>query len=316
MTGIIKRKIKTAMKLVIQNPQQLVVILSSYGLFRWLPDDVHLKLVYRAEMGKKLNLEMPILFSEKLQWLKLHDRKYIYTKLVDKFAIRHVIEEKFGKSILIPLIGVYNSPSEIPWDALPEKFVIKCTHGSGCNLVCKDISQLNILLAEKQLLSWMNKNWYQFGREWPYKNVPPRIIIEKYMTDNVYTTDLTDFKFYCFEGKPHYCQVISGRHMKNGHSSYYIDFYDMKWHHLPFTGMNAPRHPYPPAPQLQKKPSSFNEMFRIAQEMAKDIHFVRVDFYEIESKPYFGEFTLYPLSGFGEFEPKVWNHRMGCLIKI
>lgn len=314
--NVILQKLKTGITLIFKQPQALVIALGQYGLFNFLPDDAMLRLVYRAEMHNKLDLKAPILFSEKLQWLKLYDRNARYTQMVDKYSVRKVIAEKYGDENLIPLIGVYEKVDDIAWEALPERFVMKCTHGSGCNIVCKDKKTLCEKSTREQLKIWIRKNWFYFGREWPYREVTPRIIIEQYMTDSVKENDLTDYKFYCFEGKPLYCQVIGDRHIQGEKTVYSIDFYDRDWQHMPFTGMNPPGHPYPHAQLSRSKPKSYEKMIDIAQDLAQGTHFVRIDFYEIEGKPKFGEFTLYPLSGLGELEPREWNQKLGDLIQL
>lgn len=313
MLELLTRKAKTAVKLVFRQPRQLVVALGQYGIFNWLPDRACLKLVYWAEMGERLDLDRPKIFSQKLQWLKIHDRQERYPQMVDKYAVREWMREKYGEEYLIPLLGTYNHPEEIEWENLPDQFVIKCTHGSGCNLVCKNKTSFDKSFACVQIKAWMKKNWFYFGREWPYKNVRPRIIIERFVSDGEDASELTDYKFYCFEGEPVYCQVIGGRQVKNDKAVYYIDFYDRNWTRMPFSGMkrNSPH-----APEERKKPKSHEVMLRVARELAEGTHFVRIDFYEIDGQPKFGEFTLYPLSGFGEFEPEEWNQTLGDLIKL
>ena len=167
----------------------------------------------------------------KLQWLKLYDRQENYPLFVDKYAVRSYIRETIGEDYLIPLISVYNTVDEIDWCRLPNQFVLKCTHGSTCNIICSDKSKLNINDAKKRLEKWMNKNWFWYGREWPYKEVTPKIICESFLSERE-NQSLTDYKFYCFNGKPLYCQVIRGR---GGAET--IDFYDTDWKHLPFNGL-------------------------------------------------------------------------------
>lgn len=313
MPGLLARKVKTAFKMIFTQPRQLVVALGQYGAFSWLTDRACLKLVFWAEMGERLDLSRPKTFSQKLQWLKIHDHQERYRQMVDKYAVRGLIQKKYGEEYLIPLLAVYDSPEEIEWESLPEKFVIKCTHGSGCNLVCNGKASFDTRFACAQIKAWMKKNWFHFGREWAYKSVRPRIIIEQFVSDGEHATDLTDYKLYCFEGKPMYCQVIAGRRIRNDKAVYDIDFYDQNWIHMPFSGMkrNSPH-----AAEPHARPKSYEAMLRIARELAQDTHFVRVDFYEIEGQPKFGEFTLYPLSGFGAFEPEEWNKRLGDLIKL
>src|SRR5690554_2911549 len=164
---------------LVKKPRKIIKVLGDKGLLNWIPDKHYLKLVYWGETGKKLNIKDPKTFNEKLQWLKLHDRKPEYSIYVDKYAVRSYIAKTIGKKYLIPLIVVYDSVEEIDWASLPDKFVLKCTHGSGSNIICPDKNKLDMEEAKKKLQKWMNKNWYWFGREWPYKKVKPRIICEE-----------------------------------------------------------------------------------------------------------------------------------------
>lgn len=289
-----------------------------YGLTNWIPDELFLKYRYRQCIGKKLDLKNPTTYNEKLQWLKLYDRKQEYSIYVDKYEVRDFIKTKIGDEYLIPLISVYDSVDEIEWDELPNKFVLKCTHGSGCNIICKDKSLLDINNVKKQLKIWMHTNYFFSGREWPYKNVKPRIICEKYMVDDKEEilngskiTSLTDYKFYCFNGKPEYCQVIRDRSTVETK-----DFYDINWNLMDFTGLHAPNKPFPHSKQLHKKPAKYDHMVNIAKKLSQKCPFVRVDLYYIQGKVYFGELTFYPFSGFGVFDPPEWNIKIGNLIKL
>ena len=316
MSSILFRKIKTGFKMVFKNPSGLIVAFGRNGHLKGMSDRTFLKLAYREKKKKKLNLDNPQTLPEILQWLKLNDRKEIYPRLIDKHTARDIIAEKYGEEYLVPLIGVYDSEEDIPWDKLPEKFVIKCTHGSGCNIVCRDKSGLDIESAKEQLRSWLGQNWFWYGREWPYKSIVPRIIIESFVTDRSGQNNLTDYKFYCFDGEPVYCQVIGGRHVENGENVYYIDFFDMDWNPMPFTGFHSPGHLHPHSPVTPSKPDTFDEMVKISKELSAGCSFVRMDFYETADHLKFGEFTLYPMSGFGEFSPDEWNKKLGQMVKL
>jgi hypothetical protein len=191
-----------------------------------------LKMKFRLRVGYKLNLKNPMRFSEKLQWMKLYDRNPEYTKMVDKVAAKDYVREKIGDKYIIPTLGVYNSVEEINWDELPTRFVLKCAHDSVCIVICKDKTKLDIEAAKKKLKKGLSRSYFYQNREWPYKNVPRRIIAEKVIT-NGYEEDLTDFKFYCFDGEPRYCQVIADRSTKET-----IDFFDMDLVHQDFCGLN------------------------------------------------------------------------------
>lgn len=277
------------------------------GLFNWLPDMPYLKLVYRAEMQKKLNLNEPKTFNEKLQWLKLYDRNPIYTKYVDKYEVRSYIAETIGEEYLIPLIGeVYDNVDEIDWDMLPSAFVIKCTHGSSTNIVCRDKSKLNINETKKRLREWLNKNWYSFGREWPYKNIKPRIICEKYMVDES-GIELKDYKFFCFNGKVKFFKVDFNRF-----SDHRANYYDLNKKLLYFGEVKCP-------PDYQRKlelPSNIYDMVILAEQLSRGKPFLRVDFYNISGRIYFGEITFFPASGFGKLEPDEWDYKLGSWIEL
>jgi len=299
-------KLKTILRLL-KNPRKMIKPLGHRGLFNWLPDMPYLKLVYRAEMQKKLNLNEPKTFNEKLQWLKLYDRDPIYTKYVDKYEVRSYIAETIGEEYLIPLIGeVYDNVDEIDWDMLPSAFVIKCTHGSSTNIVCRDKSKLNINETKKRLREWLNKNWYSFGREWPYKNIKPRIICEKYMVDES-GIELKDYKFFCFNGKVKFFKVDFNRF-----SDHRANYYDLNKKLLYFGEVKCP-------PDYQRKlelPSNIYDMVILAEQLSRGKPFLRVDFYNISGRIYFGEITFFPASGFGKLEPDEWDYKLGSWLEL
>lgn len=302
----------------LKNPFRLINPLGARGYLNWMSDEMYLKLVFRGSLNKKLNLKNPKSFNEKLQWLKLHDRKSEYSNYVDKYEVRKYIAKTIGKEYLIPLIGIYDSVEEIDWKLLPNKFILKCTHGSSTNIICTDKDKLNIEDSKIKLNNWMKRNWYWFGREWPYKNVKPRIICEKYMVDDYCLKSkenempsLTDYKFYCFDGNPRYCQVIKDRNTKET-----IDFYDKDWNYMNFTGLHRPMNPYPHTKKVYPKLEKYQCMLDIATKLSEGYPFIRVDLYLIKGRIYFGELTFYPLSGFGVFDPPEWNIKIGNLIKL
>jgi hypothetical protein len=290
-----------------KKPRKVIRVLGDKGLLNWIPDKQYLKLVYWGETGKRLNIIDPKSFNEKLQWLKLNDRKPEYRIYVDKYAVRSYIAETIGEEYLIPLIGVYDKVEEIDWDSLPDKFVLKCTHGSGSNIICPDKNKLNIEEAKKKLKKWMNKNWYWFGREWPYRNVKPRILCEKYLVDES-GKELIDYKFMCFNGEVKCIFVCSNRNSPLGLN---IDIYNVDWNLMPFGRPNSPR-----TGVKIPKPRNFNKMIEFAEKLAKDIPFIRVDFYEVDGHLYFGELTFYPTSGFGKFTPEYYDDILGSWLKL
>lgn len=283
-------------------------ILSNYGFYDSMDDEEFLKRKFKSNLKYDLNLLSPNTFSEKIQWLKINDRKDIYTILVDKYKVREYIKEKLGEEYLIPLIGIWDDPDDIDFNKLPDQFVLKCNHNSGLGMcICKDKSKLDISKVRRELKKGLKQDYYLTGREWPYKNVSRKIIAEKYMK-NEHETELKDYKFFCFNGEPKYCQVISDRSTNET-----IDFFDMKWNHQEFIGLNSKcsnsKHPI-------AKPVTFEKMKEFAYILAKNTKFVRIDFYEIEKKLYFGEITFYPASGFGNFKPSEWNEKLGEMVNL
>lgn len=271
-----------------------------------LKDETYLKIKYNFKMGAKLNLDNPQTFNEKLQWLKLYDRKIDYTKLVDKYESKQYIESIIGKDYIIPTIAIYDKIEDIKWDRLPNEYVIKCTHDSGGLVICKDKSMMDKKNVKKKINKCLKRNYYYYGREWPYKNIEPRIIIEKYMEDSN-NEDLKDYKIFCFNGKVQTILVCSNRKgsFKN------TDFYDKDWNLMPFTRANHTNNP-----KGIEKPKNLEEMLKIAEKLSKDIPFVRVDLYEINGKVYFGELTFYPSSGFEGFKPEKYDRILGDMLEL
>lgn len=273
-----------------------------------VPDEPYLKVLFLLLMGRRLDLKNPKTFSEKLQWLKLFDRKLEYTKMVDKFAVKEFVAERIGNEYIIPTIGVYEKAEDIDWDKLPDQFVLKCTHNSGGLVICRDKTKLNKQTAIKKLNRGLNQDYFKIWREWPYKDVPPKIIVEKYIEPASTIKDLPDYKWYCFNGEPQYCQVIQDRSTNET-----IDFYDTDWNHQNFIGLNVKaKHATRPI----ARPANLAVQIRIAQELAKDIPFSRIDLYTISNKIYFGEITFYPMSGMGSFKPKDWDYKLGSWINL
>lgn len=272
-------------------------------------DKTYLKLLFRLTMGQKLNLKHPSTFSEKLQWLKLHDRKPEYTTLVDKYAVKDYVANVIGKDYVIPTIGVWARPEEIEWDELPDKFVLKTTHGGGGVgvVICREKARFDKVAAIDILNRSLKGDIYRGLKEWPYKNVKRRIIAEQLLESVSEDHDLPDYKFFCFNGEPKFCQVISGRSERMS-----IDFYDMDWVHQPF---HEPKD-YPFADHQHEKPAHFEMMRCMARNLAVDKPFVRIDFYEMEEHPYFGEITFYPTSGMGGFSPKEYDAVVGSMLSL
>lgn len=228
----------------------------------------------------------------------------MYTKLVDKYAVRGFIKEKLGEEYLIPLLGVWDDPEKIDFESLPQKFVLKCNHNSGTGMcICKNKATLDINKTKKELKKGMEEDYYLSGREWPYKNVPRKIIAEQYMVDES-GCELKDYKFMCFGGKVKSIFVCSERFS----GEVKVTFFDTDWNKMPFE-----RH-YKASDKPIPKPEKLSEMIALAEKVAENIPFVRVDFYYIKGKIYFGEMTFYPGSGLEEFKPEEWDLKMGKLI--
>lgn len=291
----------------IKNPIEVLKSFSRFGIYDRMPDEKFLRLMFRLRMNKNLDLNNPKTFNEKLQWLKLYNRKPEYTMMVDKYAVREYIKKKLGEEYLIPLLGVWDSPDDIDFDKLPNQFVLKCNHNSGLGMcICKDKSKLDIDKVRKELKKGLKQNYYLTGREWPYKDVTRKIIAEKYMEEKP-NTELNDYKLMCFNGKVRCSFVCSERFSDDGLK---VTFFDRGWNVMPFE-----RH-YPKSANAIEKPQTYEKMVEFAEILSKDIPFVRVDFYEISGKLYFGELTFFPGSGYEEFEPEEWDYKLGKMIDL
>ena len=285
-----------------------IVLLEHFG--QWLPEQTYLKIMFRLELGYRLDLKAPKTFSEKIQWLKLYDRKPQYTTLVDKYAVKEYVAKKIGSKFIIPTLGIWDKPKEIDWDSLPDCFVLKTTHGGGSTgvVICKNKDTFNREKAVERLNASLKQDIYRYLKEWPYKDVPRRILAEKYITPQGGEGDLPDYKWYCFNGEPKYCQVIQNRTTKET-----IDFFDTNWVHQEFVGLNPTASQATVSPA---RPSSLEDQIIIARELSKDVPFSRVDLYESDGNIYFGEITFYPASGMGVFSPYQYNEILGQMIVL
>jgi hypothetical protein len=288
----------------IKNPAKIINYFGSKGKLKFIPDKLYLKIIYRARMGEKLNINNPKTYNEKLQWLKLHDRKPEYIQMVDKYEVREYIRKTIGEEHLIPLIGIYNNFNEIDFSILPNQFVLKCTHDSGGKIICKDKSKLSIKATKRQINKDLKKNYYYSGREWPYKYIKPRIICEKYMVDES-GVELKDYKFFCFGGEPNVLFVASDRE-----NDIRYDYYDIDFNHQPFTQQDKN------SDKKIEKPLGFDKMIELSRILSKNIPHVRVDFYDVHGTVYFGELTFYNESGFGKFEPEIYDAILGSWIQL
>lgn len=296
----------STLKRILADRDYRTVRLAKAGFYNRMDDRKYLERVYKARMGRPLNLENPQLFSEKLQWLKLYDRNPLYTQLVDKYRVREYVAEKIGEEHLIPLLGVWDDPDDIDFDALPDQFVLKCNHNSGTGMcICRDKSKLVYKAVRKELKKGLQENFYLRHREWPYKDVPRKIICEQYMTDNSMTDELTDYKFFCFHGVAKVMYVS-----KDICSSPRTNFFDMDFNPLPI------RLKDPPADILPQKPEHFDKMKQFSEVLSKDIPFLRVDFYSSQECVFVGELTFYHAGGFVKVSPPEWDQKFGSWIHL
>lgn len=271
---------------------------------KMIPDSIYLKVLYYKRTGTKLNLEFPQTFNEKLQWLKLYDRRPEYTIMVDKYAVKDYVAKIIGQNYIIPSLGVWDNFDDINFKILPEQFVLKCTHDSGGLVICKDKKKLDIKATKKIIEKCLKRNYYWPGREWPYKNVKPRIIIEKYIENKA---ELRDYKFFCFNGKVKCFKIDFNRFVNHRANYFNRDKKLMKFGEV----VCPPDYTY----NLQI-PLNIENMIKIAEILAKDFPFLRVDLYNVNGHIYFGEMTLYPASGFGLFIPKKWDSILGGWLQL
>lgn len=292
---------------LIKNPAKLVYIFDRTGISKIIPDRSYIKLKYKANFDKKINLKSPKTFSEKLQWLKLNYRRPEFTEMVDKYEAKYYVEKRIGKEYIIPTLGVWDCVDEIDFELLPDKFVLKCTHDSGGVVICKDKAKFDIEKAKIKIKKALKKNFYVYGREWPYKNIKPRIIAEEYMEDEL-TGELRDYKFFCFDGEAKALFIATERNKINEEVKF--DFFNMNFEHLDLI------HGHPNSKEDIKKPETFDKMRMLAEKLSKGIPHIRVDFYEINGKVYFGELTFFHHNGFIPFEPNEWDLTFGNWIKL
>lgn len=282
---------------------------TTYGLvkkLKFLPPEVYVKYYYEYYSQKRLDLNNPIEFNQKIQWLKVFYKPPILTQLVDKYSVRPYIADKIGEQYLNDLLGVYNQFEAIDFEALPNQFVLKGVHGCNFNLVVEDKSKLDLKKTKKLVNKWLGRNYYyRSGLEWAYKDVPPRVIAEKFLKEEGKKV-LNDYKFYCYQGIVDMVQIDLGRG-----DEHYRCYYDMQWNKLPITKGKVKMYDadYP-------KPETLEEMERLAKILSEPFPFVRVDFYSVNNKIYFGEMTFYPGDGRHDFKPEGYDKILGDKIKL
>lgn len=302
--------IKKFFHYLFNDPRHLFSILYTRfitSLSSLFPTKLYVTMLFNSCMNYKLNLAKPETYNEKLQWLKVFYRNPEYTKMVDKVGAKEYAATIIGKDHIIPTLGVYNNANEIDFDALPNQFVLKCTHDSGVIIICKDKNNLDKESAIKRLNKNLKRKYYCWSREWPYKDVVPRIIAEQYKEDES-GFELKDYKFFCFDGEPKALFIASDR--SNPCEETKFDFFDMEFNHLPFTNG------HPNSTKELKKPKGFETMKQLAAKLSKGIPHVRVDFYDIKGHVYFGEMTFFHWSGLVGFEPIEWDYKFGSWLKL
>ncbi len=303
------KRIVKAIKLL-GNPSKLVVRMNEKGFHRLFSDSFVLKNQFKHKFGKKLNLKSPQTFNEKLQWLKLYDRRSEYTTMVDKYEAKKYVAEIIGEEYIIPTLGVWDRFEDIDFESLPDQFVLKCTHDSGGLVICRDKINLDKEAVRKKICRSLKRNYFWQSREWPYKNVKPRIIAEQYMEDNSGSSGLTDYKFFCFNNEAKMLYVSQGL---EDHSTARISFYDLNGNEMPFR-----RSDYRPIGDNMTLPNDFEDMLKTANKLARSINsaFVRVDLYSTGNGIKFSEITFSPCAGMIPFDPPDWNATLGNWIKL
>lgn len=273
-----------------------------------IPDELYIKYMFRKNLGTYPNLKNPKTFNEKMNWMKLHYRKNEFTDMADKYKVKSIVADKIGEEYVIPLLGVWDRFEDIDFSYLPDSFVLKPNNGCGDLLICKNREEKEKLDPDfwKKLFDInLSTKYYALSREWPYRNIKPKIIAEKYMSDTDESGELSDYKFFCFDGKPEMMFVATGRS-----TDCRFDFYDMDFQHIDLYNL------HPNADAEIKKPSGFEKMKELASVLSQGLPFVRVDFYEMNGKVYFGEYTFYHSGAFSSFAPEKWDAELGSMIKL
>jgi len=296
------------LKKVKDNPYRILetIFMRFPILSRNIGDKNYLKIIYRSNFNKKLDLSNPVTFNEKLQWLKLYDRKPIYTTMVDKKDAKNYVENIIGSQYIIPALGSWDKFDDIDFGKLPNEFVLKCTHDSGGVVVCKNKKDFDMTYAKNRINHCLKRNFYYQGREWPYKNVKPRIIAEKYISSNS-QDGIRDYKFFCFNGEPKIMFVANDR-MRDTDTKF--DFYDMNFNHLNI------KNGHPNTNGKISRPDNFDEMKKLSEKLSQGIPEARIDFYDVDGKIYFGEITLFHWSGFVPFLPDKWDNILGSWVNL
>lgn len=277
--------------------------LSKKNLTNFLSDKQYIKLDYFIFKKEKLNLENPLTYSEKIQWIKIYGKLERYSQFADKYEVRKYVAKTIGKKYLIPLLGVWDNFDEIPFEKLPNEFILKSTNGSGSNFICEDKSKLDKTKLKKIVDGWLSRNFYYEHREIQYKPIKPRLIAEKYMMDG--KDYLMDYKFFCINGKAKIVEVYL-----DVFTDEKVNMYDMSWKKI-----NMSLH-FPNSKKKIKKPKKFREMVKLVEELSQPFPFVRVDLYIFKERIYFGELTFTPGNGMYDIKPNKADRELGDLIDL
>lgn len=280
---------------------------NEHGLYSKVPDDKILKKMFKIWVGYDLNLSKPITYQEKMQWLKLYDRKDLYTIMADKIKMKDFVSQKIGKEYVVPIIACWNSPQEIEFDKLPNQFVLKCNHNSGTGMyICKDKSSMRVGTIKKNLEKGMKEDYFTYAREWPYKNIERKVFAEKYLENND-GSEITEYKVLCFEGKAKLVELILNRFKGNATQ----DFYTPDW-----VKTEIYENDIPPSDNEFVRPENLSRIIELSEILAEGIHHLRVDWYEVNGKIYVGELTFFDGGGFSLFYPQKYNEIIGSWIQL
>lgn len=274
-----------------------------------LPDKTYVRLVYYCKLGVFPRLDPPVSFNEKIQWIKLYDRKEIYHRMVDKSTAKEYVDSILGPGHTLRTYGVWDRPADIDWDELPAQFVLKLTAGGGGRSVCicRDKSAFDREAAVRRLQKDYGRDLYRRFGEWAYKGVPQRVIAEELLLSDGPFSSPSDYKFWCFNGKARIVMVGTGRY-DGGEPVFF--FLDTDWNPLPFWKK------YPPKGEMPPRPAQLGEMVDIAEKLSRGMSFLRVDLYNEGGKVWFGELTLYPSSGTAPFHPEEWDEIAGKMLSL
>ncbi|MPL77457.1 hypothetical protein SDC9_23313 [bioreactor metagenome] len=290
----------------VKNPKKILIHIWVASSRFIKSDRLYLKVYFKLLMNETLDLKNPKTFNQKIQWLKLYNKSSLCTKMVDKYEVREIIKNEIGEEYLIPIIGVWDNFDDINFDIFPNKFVLKATHDSGSVIICHDKSKFDYLYAKRKLNKAIKINYFYPGREYPYRNVKPRIIAEQ-LLERKDLKELMDYKFLCFNGKVKCSFICLNRNSINGLN---VDFYDLNWNLLPF------ERKYKQSGIKISPPINYYQMIDLSEKLSSKFPFLRIDFYEIDGQIYFGEFTFHPGGGVEKFYPKKWDNILGEMIEL